>query len=68
MLSLSYLFENKIGQGFKSAKDAYLKFEDRLGKETVGATKDIIKSVKTVPTKIGNYVKDLRGINYKLKR
>lgn len=68
MISISYLFEGKIGEVFKSVKDGYLKFEDRLGKETVGATKDIINSVKTAPTKISNYVKDLRGVNYKIKR
>lgn len=68
MISISHLFEGKIGEVFKSAKDGYLKFEDRLGKEAVGATKDIVNSVKAAPTKISNYVKDLRGVNYKIKR
>lgn len=68
MISISHLFEGKIGEVFKSTKDGYLKFEDRLGREAVGATKDIVNSVKSAPTKFGNFVKDLRGINYKIKR
>jgi hypothetical protein len=68
MISISYLFENKITDTLKSTKDGYLKFEDRLGKETVGAVKDIGNSIKTAPIKFGNFVKDLRGVNYKIKR
>lgn len=65
---IGYLYEGKFLDTLDKAKQGYLKFEDRLGKEAVGATKDMVNSVKTVPSKFSNFVNDMRGINYKIKK
>ena len=58
---INYLFEGKIKEMFNKAKQGYSNFEERLGKETVGAVKDIKNN-------ISNTVNDIRGKNYKIQR
>lgn len=62
MISIvNYLFEGKIKDTFNKAKQGYLNFEERLGREAVGAATD-------VKNNISNTVNDIRGKNYKIQR